>query len=116
MAGSVDLILSVSNSRRSMHGLIGSQGKLGCEFCSSANSLGSSKKENLHISEEWSRSLIEAAGKDRSSKLSNLRNKIKKHVESQSHTIAERICIDSEKYLLKECLDNVTISPEQPTT
>ncbi|XP_060872773.1 zinc finger protein 436-like [Metopolophium dirhodum] len=43
---------------------------------------GASKKEILRISYEWSNGLIEASGKDRTSQLSNLRTKIKKHYES----------------------------------
>ncbi|UYV70111.1 hypothetical protein LAZ67_7001831 [Cordylochernes scorpioides] len=40
---------------------------------------GAAKSERIHISPEWSNYLIEAAGKDRASKLSNIRMKIKKH-------------------------------------
>lgn len=43
----------------------------------------------------------QTVGKDRSNKLSNPRNKIKKHVKYQSHTIAENICINFKKDLLK---------------
>lgn len=49
---------------------------------SSIKCQGASKKEILHISYEWSNGLIEASGKNRTSQLSNLRIKIKKHYES----------------------------------
>jgi hypothetical protein len=49
--------------------LINSNGKLGRDSCSSVKSLGASERETLHISEEWSKYLIEVTGKDRASPL-----------------------------------------------
>ncbi|UYV79362.1 hypothetical protein LAZ67_17002309 [Cordylochernes scorpioides] len=61
-----------------------SKGRLGCNICASVKTLGAAKSERIHISPEWSNYLIEAAGKDRASKLSNIRMKIKKHLENEN--------------------------------
>lgn len=53
--------------------------------------MGVSKKERLCISYEWINDLIEASGKYRTSQLSNLRTKIKKHYESEGHRLADKI-------------------------
>jgi len=71
--------------------IVSADGKLGCNICSSITCLGASKKERLRISNEWSNGLIEASGKDRTSQLSNLRTKIKKHYESEGHQLADKI-------------------------
>ncbi|UYV76318.1 hypothetical protein LAZ67_14000008, partial [Cordylochernes scorpioides] len=88
-----------------------SKGRLGCNICASVKTLGAAKSERIHISPEWSNYLIEAAGKDRASKLSNIRMKIKKHCESEAHKIAENIKKDRKKKL-EEYANNMNIEVE----
>jgi len=89
-----------------------SKGRLGCNICASVKTLGAAKSERIHISPEWSNYLIEAAGKDRASKLSNIRMKIKKHCESEAHKIAENIKKDRKKNKLEEYANNKNIEVE----
>ncbi|UYV81282.1 hypothetical protein LAZ67_20000646 [Cordylochernes scorpioides] len=73
---------------------------------------GAAKSERIHISPEWSNYLIEAAGKDRASKLSDIRMKIKKHCESEAHKIAENIKKDIKINKLEEYANNMNIEVE----
>ena len=95
--------------------LISSKGKLGCDFCSTVKSLGVIKRERLHISEEWSDCLMEATEKDRASKLSHIRNKVKKHVNSESHKLAENAFKEGQKKRLKETVNTMNILAEEAT-
>ncbi|UYV74863.1 hypothetical protein LAZ67_12001455 [Cordylochernes scorpioides] len=68
-----------------------SKGRLRCNICASVKTLGAAKSERIHISPEWSNYLIEAAGKDRANKLSNIRMKIKKHYTEKRLTLFKTI-------------------------
>jgi hypothetical protein len=57
--------------------------ELQCDTSSSAKSLGMLKGQRIGISEEYRYSLIEATGKDCTTKLSNLRIKDKTHVNRE---------------------------------
>lgn len=92
--------------------LICSNGKLGCRVCTNVKTLNVSKHAAGRISLEWSNSLIEATGKDRQSKLSNIRIKIKKHNESEAHASAENTFKESQKNQLLECLNTMNIVAE----
>lgn len=77
--------------------------------------LGASKKERLRISHEWSNGLIEASGKDRTNQLSNLRNKIKKHNDSEGHKLAEQINKEAKEKSIEGLVNKVKVANEETT-
>lgn len=84
--------------------LFANSGKLGCRNCKEAsiNGLGPHKEKNVSLSEEWVNCEVGVSNDNekRESKLSMLRGKIHKHVNSQAHVIAFKI-VDSQK---KDCI------------
>lgn len=95
--------------------IVSADGKLGCNICSSITCLGASKKERLRISNEWSNGLIEASGKDRTSQLSNLRIKIKKHYESEGHQLADKINKERKEKSIQVSMQKSIVDHEQTT-
>lgn len=91
-------------------------GKIGCVICESVKSLGAQGKEKLSISVEWSKYLVKESGNNRQSKLSNLRIKIKKHVESESHKIAIEISNTARKKAMEQSMEKITQHQETATT
>jgi len=77
--------------------------------------LGASKKERFRISNEWSNGLIEASGKDRTSQLSNLRTKIKKHYESEGHQLADKINKEGKEKSIEMSMQKSIVDHEQTT-
>jgi hypothetical protein len=74
-------------------------GKLGCNTCIQAkNSIQFQKSysdNKVRISSEWVGFEIVAAGNKRKNQLASLRNKIKQHLESKAHVLAENILMKS---------------------
>ncbi|XP_008183248.1 E3 SUMO-protein ligase KIAA1586-like [Acyrthosiphon pisum] len=95
--------------------IVSADGKLGCNICSSITCLGASKKDRLRISNEWSNGLIEASGKDRTSQLSNLRIKIKKHYESERHQLADKINKERKEKSIQVSMQKSIVDHEQTT-
>jgi hypothetical protein len=73
-----------------------------------------SKGERIRIS-EWSNSLIEATGKDRTTKLSNLRIKVKRHVESEGHKTATKIYDEAQLKRIDEGIQKISAVAEETT-
>jgi hypothetical protein len=64
--------------------------------------------------DERSNSLIEATGKDRTTKLSNLRIEVKRHVESEGHKTATKIH-DAQLEFIDEGIQKISAVAEETT-
>ncbi|KAJ7998274.1 hypothetical protein DPEC_G00220960 [Dallia pectoralis] len=64
----------------------------GCLVCSSVNSIGIDKDHGVSLSREWMDFEIQVSGQgSRTTSLSVLRNKVRKHALSKAHTQAVKV-------------------------
>ncbi|XP_031347247.1 E3 SUMO-protein ligase KIAA1586-like [Photinus pyralis] len=83
------------------------EGKLGCKLCREVNvkGLGVLKEQGVYLSAEWCECRVgPSLNEKRSTQLSNLRVKLKKHGESKAHQMAQEIKKQSEKHVVEELL------------
>jgi CHASE3 domain sensor protein len=60
------------------------------------------KQQRIHLSTEWINCTIKSTSDDREKQLSAIRGKLKKHLESEAHQMAQKINDTSKKNLLQE--------------
>jgi hypothetical protein len=82
--------------------LVASDGKLGCSACKQASASALIKQQRIHLSTEWINCTIKSTSDDREKQLSAIRGKLKKHLESEAHQMAQKINDTSKKNLLQE--------------
>ncbi|KAE9521500.1 hypothetical protein AGLY_018099 [Aphis glycines] len=87
-------------------------GKLGCNTCIQAKNSIHFQKSNsdnrVRISSEWVGFEIVAAGSSRTNQLTSLRNKIKQHLESKAHMLAENILMNSSNKVLDKMFERIS--------
>ena len=71
--------------------LLCKNGKLGCDFCVSAKGLGPHRTRGLYLSPEWQTTNVTYNGLSQKAKLSSLRKKIFKHLNSDAHV--DTVCL-----------------------
>lgn len=90
--------------------------KIGCAYCKEIGSLKTFKKQGVDISKEWSNCEIDCGkNPNKQTQLSNLRNKIKRHVESQAHNFVCKIKKDKESQMLVKNMETEWFKNQQST-
>ena len=74
------------NFKKKYDGLIVHDQKLGCGHCARFGS-GSLKMKGVHLSAEWARCRVVAAGKDKTIRQASLRKKMEAHFISKAHSV-----------------------------
>jgi len=83
--------------------LICSDGKIGCEYCKSVDTLKTFKCKGVEISNEWCLTKIDGGSNTiKSTRLTNLRHKILKHKKSKAHIETEKISQQKSSNLLSK--------------
>ncbi|CAL8313370.1 unnamed protein product [Arctogadus glacialis] len=78
----------------------------GCLVCSSVNSIGINKEQGVSLSREWMNFEIQVSGqRSRTTSLSALRNKVRKHALSKAHTQAVNVAEQQDKAAIEQCYD-----------
>lgn len=93
-------------------------GQLGCTACQYGLSqgLGIMKDQGISISNEWAKYLISPIDStDRSKRLTSLRKKICKHLNSAAHTRILKLRKDSKRNILPKAIENHTITVDLET-
>lgn len=91
-------------------------GKIGCSNCQKFSNIHNSNNSAFEISPEWSLSLISGGtSNNKKTRLSVLRNKIRKHVTSSAHKCATNILIERESDKLKNQFENSSYKVHKST-
>ncbi|XP_045061138.1 E3 SUMO-protein ligase KIAA1586-like [Coregonus clupeaformis] len=87
--------------------------KLGCLVCSSVNSIGIDKEQGqgVSLSREWMNFEIQVSGQgSRTTSLSILRNKVRKHALSKAHTQAVKVAEQQKEAAIENAVETMTES------
>ncbi|XP_039676145.1 E3 SUMO-protein ligase KIAA1586-like [Perca fluviatilis] len=85
--------------------------KLGCLVCSSVNSIGIDKEQGVSLSREWMNFEIQVSGQgSRTTSLSVLRNKVRKHALSKAHTQAVKVAEKQKEAAIENAVETMTES------
>ncbi|CAB1346481.1 unnamed protein product, partial [Coregonus sp. 'balchen'] len=85
--------------------------KLGCLVCSSVNSIGIDKEQGVSLSREWMNFEIQVSGQgSRTTSLSILRNKVRKHALSKAHTQAVKVAEQQKEAAIENTVETMTES------
>ena len=83
----------------------------GCLVCSSVNSIGINKEQGVSLSREWMNFEIQVSGQgSRTTSLSVLRNKVRKHALSKAHTQAVNVAEQQDKAAIENAMEVMTES------
>lgn len=82
--------LQVNGFRDKYPWLVASDGKLGCSVCKQASASALIKQQLIRLSTEWINCAIKSTSDDREKQLSAMRGKLKKHLESEAHQMAQK--------------------------
>ncbi|XP_041844547.1 E3 SUMO-protein ligase KIAA1586-like [Melanotaenia boesemani] len=85
--------------------------KLGCLVCSSVNSIGINKEQGVSLSREWMNFEIQVSGHEsRTTSLSVLRNKVRKHALSKAHSQAVKVAEQQKEAAIDNAMETMTES------
>ncbi|XP_041845659.1 E3 SUMO-protein ligase KIAA1586-like [Melanotaenia boesemani] len=85
--------------------------KLGCLVCSSVNSIGINKEQGVSLSREWMNFEIQVSGHEsRTTSLSVLRNKVRKHALSKAHSHAVKVAEQQKEAAIDNAMETMTES------
>lgn len=79
-------------------------------------SLGPHKEKNVYLSQEWCSHSVESSAEKREAQLSSLRVKIKKHLDSRAHQLAEKIMKSREEKILETAVEKQVTTFDNATT
>ncbi|CAB1347389.1 unnamed protein product [Coregonus sp. 'balchen'] len=83
----------------------------GCLVCSSVNSIGIDKEQGVSLSREWMNFEIQVSGQgSRTTSLSILRNKVRKHALSKAHTQAVKVAEQQKEAAIENAVETMTES------
>ncbi|XP_028410502.1 E3 SUMO-protein ligase KIAA1586-like [Dendronephthya gigantea] len=80
-------------------------GKLGCSFCISAKDLGPHRTQGRYLSTEWQATSVTYYGNSQEARLTSLRKKIYKHLNSDAHKQAEEMVNQKKKNIMPVHID-----------
>ncbi|VVC29623.1 Hypothetical protein CINCED_3A010564 [Cinara cedri] len=93
-----------TEKKEKFKGLYCADGKIGCDICRKVSKLKTSQK--IEISQEWATCEIGGGtNTNKKTRLTVLRNKLKKHFESNAHKSAVQILDNKDKNILSKLMD-----------
>lgn len=102
--------------KRTYPWLCSANGLLGCEYCREARSLGILAQSGMKLSKQWCDCAVDDGGNSKkSSRLTSLRHKIRKHVTSAAHMAACDIRKNKQEKMLKQQVAKQAVKVEQST-
>lgn len=80
----------------------------GCLVCSSVNHIGINKEQGVSLSREWMNFEIQVSGQgSRTTNLSVLRNKVRKHAFSKAHAQAVKVAEQQKKAAIENAMETI---------